>query len=271
MKHQAVLVVTLAAVVVVSACSDDDDGVQGGIGGTAGSAGTDGNAGSAGGGAAGSGGSGGGGGSMSNGGTGGNPNVVPPTPALPADAPTVSCPTVINGSLDTSDGSQTGRHSRIPPAAACGMAKGFPGNAADPTNPHLFDVYRFANQGATPVCFNFTLTYGANVVIADGGSDAGLDPEVPDTGADGGDDAASADASVPVGGTVAPAKYLTAYGTFFPTNLSLEYLADVGDVLTSPQTAGVTVPAGETIDVVVYAIDVAPGGVGSYTLSCSTL
>ena len=32
---------------------------------------------------------------------------------------------------------------------------------------------------------------------------------------------------------------------------------------------GVTVPAGETVDVVVYAVDNAPLGVGPYTLSCS--
>jgi len=53
-------------------------------------------------------------------------------------------------------------------------------------------------------------------------------------------------------------------------DLSVGYLGDVGDVLTSPQTMGVTVPAGGTIDVVVYAIDVGPAGVGSYALSCST-
>jgi hypothetical protein len=60
-------------------------------------------------------------------------------------------------------------------------------------------------------------------------------------------------------------------GTFFPTSIELEYRGDVGDVLTSPQAMGITVPAGDTIDVVVYAIDVAPAGVGSYTLSCSTV
>jgi hypothetical protein len=48
------------------------------------------------------------------------------------------------------------------------------------------------------------------------------------------------------------------------------YLRDVGDEMISPQTMGITVPAGRTIDVVVYAIDVAPAGIGSYTLSCST-
>lgn len=68
----------------------------------------------------------------------------------------------------------------------------------------------------------------------------------------------------------APAKYLTAYGTFYPSNLSLEYLGDVGDALTSPQAMGITVPAGETIDVVVYAVVIGPAGAGPYALSCST-
>jgi hypothetical protein len=189
---------------------------------------------------------------------------VQPNPALPADAPTVACPAQINGSLDTSDGSQTGRHARVPPISACGMTKGFPSTGPDATNPHFYDVYRFVNPAAAPVCFTFTLSDGG---VVEGGLDAGSDAAGPEAGADaGGGDGG-------VGGpglSVAPAKYLTAYGTFFPTNLSLGYLGDVGDVLTAPQTMGITVPAGGTIDVVVYAIDIAPAGVGSYALSCST-
>lgn len=223
-----------------------------------------------GGGAAGSGGAAGRAGSSGSGGTLSTP-VPPPTPALPADAPRVTCPTQIDGSLDTSDASQTGRHSRIAPVAACGAAKGFPGNAADPSNPHLFDVYRFSNPSAAPVCFNFTLAYGA-LSASDAGADAG-DASSPGDEASGLDagaaDAGDAAAETPVVNP-GPARYLTAYGTFFPTNLALEFLGDVGDVLTSPQSMGITVPAGETIDVVVYAIDIAPAGVGSYTLSCST-
>jgi hypothetical protein len=196
---------------------------------------------------------------------------VPPTPALPADAATVTCPTEFNGSLDVSDRSQTGRHSRIAPTSACGMTKGSPGSAADPSNPHLYDVYRFVNPTAAPVCFDFTLTYGESGVI-DGGLDAGPDAAAPDeNGLDASVDDAGADAAVngPVV-NAGPQKYLTAYSTFFPTDISLQYLGDVGAILNSPQSMGITVPAGETIDVVVYGIDIGAAGVGSYTLSCST-
>jgi hypothetical protein len=173
---------------------------------------------------------------------------------------------VINGALEASDRTQTGRHSRFGDASVCGMTKASPGNAADPTNPHLFDVYRFSNPTAAPVCFSFTLTYGNAVAVLDGGSDAGADvsPAV-DAGGDAGTDA----------GVVPPVdpalqKYLTAYGTFFPTDISLQYLADVGGTLDPPQTMAITVPANDTIDVVVYATAIAPAGADTYTLSCST-
>src|SRR5262245_33540091 len=144
MKSLAVLAVAVA-VGTVFACSDDDGGSpaasagssSGGQGGTAGSggAGSGGVAGNAG--RAGTGG---------RGGAGGNP--VPPSPALGPDADTVGCPTLITGSLEASDATQTGRHSRITPVSACGMTKPSPGNAADPTNPHYYDVYRFSNPTA---------------------------------------------------------------------------------------------------------------------------
>jgi hypothetical protein len=221
--------------------------------------------------------------------------------ALPPDAGTVSCPTTIVGSLDTTDGTQTGRHSRIAPVSACGTTKPFPMTGPDSINPHLYDVYRFVNPTAAAVCFTFTLTSGV-IAVADGGSDAvsvtdgGADvpigPPVDgavdaggadaadaaiitdaggvDAGVEAGGDAASvdagADASVPVG----PPRYLTAYSTFYPATLGTGYLGDVGDKLTSPQTMGITVPAVGSIDVVVYAVDVAPGGTGAYTLSCAT-
>ena len=147
-----------------------------------------------------------------------------------------SCPATINGMLKATDSVQTGRESRIAPAAACGAPKGYPGNGADPTNPHLYNAYHFANPSADAVCFNFTLTY----------DNGGVD------------------------GAAAVARYLTAYSSYDPTNIGGNYLGDVGAVLTSPQTMGITVPAGSSIDVVVLAIDVAPGGTGSYTLSCTT-
>lgn len=256
---------------VSTACSDDEGGsvIPAGSGGTAGAAGAAGMSGAAG---AGGNAMGGAAGRAGSGGSGGSTPLPPPTPALPDDAPTVACPTQINASLDVSDGSQTGRHNRIVPVAACGMTKGYPGNAADPTNPHLFDVYRFSNPSAAPVCFNFTLTYG-DIGVSDAGADAGSDASIPvdeANGLDAGADAADSGAEPPIV-NAGPARYLTAYGTFFPTDLALEYRGDVGNSLISPQSMGITVPAGDTIDVVVYAIDVAPAGVGSYTLSCSTL
>jgi hypothetical protein len=264
MRHFGILVMTMAAGLAV-ACSDDDGG-DGGPGAAGAGAGTGGSAGTAGvagtGGAAGRGGGGAGGAA----GAGGAP--VPPTPALPANAPTLTCPTQIDGVLESSDGSQTGRHSRVAPVSACGMAKPYPGNAADPTGPHLFDVYRFSNPSAAPVCFEFTLTYGA-VSVVDAGTDAGLDGGVV-AELDAGTDAGTSDAAVQVPVTVGPeeVKYLTAYGTFYPTNLQLEFLGDVGDTLTPPHTLGITVGAGETVDVVVYGVQNAPAG-GSYTLSCA--
>lgn len=246
------------AVGAASACSDDDGSdvpANAGTGaGTAGSAGSGGAAGT--GGAAGA----------SGGGAGGATPAPPPDPALPANAPTLACPAVINGALEATDPTQTGRHSRIAPISACGEEKAYPGNDADPTNPHLFDVYRFANPTSAPVCFSLTLSDGG-VTAADAGAlDAGSDaaaPSGPESVLDAGGDAS---AEAPAAG---PERYLAAYGTFYPSNIGLEFLGDVGDDLAAPQTMGITVPAGETIDVVVYGVLNAPLGVGSYTLSCS--
>jgi len=152
-----------------------------------------------------------------------------------AGAVPASCPSTVNGVLRATDSVQTGRESRIPNAGACGAPKGYPGNGADPSNPHLYNAYHFTNPSGAAVCFNFTLTY-------DSGS---------------------------VDGSAGVQRYLTAYSTYDPVNIGNNYLGDVGAVLTSPQTMGVTVPANSSIDVVVFAIDVAPNGVGSYTLSCS--
>lgn len=286
----------------------------GGTTGTGGSAGTGGNAG-----VAGSGGS--GVDASIEGGGNGEPEasvvdvpVFMPDPALGPDAGTIGCPTIVNGSLDTSDGRQTGRYSRIAPISACGMTKANPSTAADPGNPHFYDVYRFANPTAAPVCFTFTLTYGA---VMEGGSETAGDAEAgadgpgadavdaqgeehaavgdalaesvsvdsseddstvdgnADAGTDGVADAVSADVAASDGSDgsvtiIGPARYMAAFNTFYPTDLTIGYLGDVGDKVTSPQTMGITVPAGRSIDVVVYAIDVAPAGVGSYTLACST-
>jgi len=141
----------------------------------------------------------------------------------------MTCPTTINGSLDPSDATQVGRHSRHAPASVCGTPKGYPGNLADPTNLHLYDAYHFINPTGSPVCFNFTLTYPGSAQL-----------------------------------------YAVAYSPFDPTDITTGYLGDVGGVLASPQTMGITVGAGETIDVVVFAVALGTAAAGSYTLACST-
>lgn len=168
-------------------------------------------------------------------------------PALLPDAATVSCPSTIDDALGSSDGTQAGRISRVPPNSTCGATKVFPTANADPSNPHIYRAYRFANTTAASSCFTFVLTYGATSSM-----DAGM-----------------ADASMPNDASAAPAKYMTAYSAFYPADLASGYIGDVGAQLTSPQTMGITVPAGGTIDVVVHAIDVAPAGPGPYTLSCT--
>ncbi len=265
-RDRAVWIFAVLASGATIGCSDDDGSnvVPAGSGGV-----------TAGAGAGGTGGAGtGGAGTSGAGGRGGMPSTMPPDPALPADAATLSCPTLIQAALEATDGTQTGRHSRFGSASACGMSKGYPGNGADPNNPHLFDVYRFENSGDSPACFNFTLTYGGALSVDASVADE-LDAGAPDAAPAPDRLDASVDASLLDASGAAPpvdpgtAKYMLAYGTFFPAEISLEYLADVGDALASPQTMGVTVPAGETIDVVVYAVDVAPAGVDDYTLSCS--
>lgn len=62
--------------------------------------------------------------------------------------------------------------------------------------------------------------------------------------------------------------YAAAYDHFDPNNLASGYLGDVGSVLTSPQTMGVTVAAGTTVDVVVYAIAPGTSSAGTYKLTC---
>jgi hypothetical protein len=61
-----------------------------------------------------------------------------------------------------------------------------------------------------------------------------------------------------------------AYSTFDATTIVTGYRGDVGGTLTPPQTMGITVGAGETIDVVVFAVALGTAAAGSYTLACST-
>jgi hypothetical protein len=57
---------------------------------------------------------------------------------------------------------------------------------------------------------------------------------------------------------------------YHPTDISTGYLGDVGGVITSPQTMGISVGPGATIDVVVYSATSGTAAASSYTLSCST-
>jgi hypothetical protein len=239
-----------AALLMGAGCGNDKPPVNVGVNGQGGTGGKDAGSGGAGGGGAGGAGHGGAGGAggaggvtdasvdapgsdtpAGTGGTGGSAGVdASPDVSLTS----VTCPTTINGMLETTDPTQVGRESRIPSAGVCGAPKGYPGNGADPTGLHFYDAYHFANTTGAAACFYFTLTYDA-----------------PD-------------------GATTGLRYLTAYSTYDPANIANAYLGDVGAVLTSPQTMSITVPAGSSIDVVVFAIDVAPNGVGAYTLTCGT-
>jgi hypothetical protein len=197
---------------------------------------------------------------------------APVDPALPPDASTVTCPTTINGVIDADSPTQVGRHSRnstsIP--SVCGTRQSNPGNGADMTGAHFYAVYRFSNPTSAAVCFNFTLTYDGAVAVVDAGPDASGD----DASDDAGIDAGTNDAATDGGPVTVPAglqKYMVAYSTFYPTDIvSSDYLADVGDLLQPPQTMGVTVPAGGTIDVVIEAVAPAPDGTDTFTLTCAT-
>jgi hypothetical protein len=196
-----------------------------------------------------------------------------PAPALLPDAATITCPTTIDDSLTSSGGTQTGRVSRIPPTSACAMTKTFPMTGADPMNPHLYNAYRFANATAASSCYTFLLTSGWTPSVGDASTpgDAGRDGSTQnDASADASaQNDASTDASAQMDGSAGPPLYMMAYSTFYPKNLALGYLGDVGAQLTSPYTMSITVPAGGTVDVVVSAIEIAPAGVGPYTLTCS--
>jgi hypothetical protein len=64
--------------------------------------------------------------------------------------------------------------------------------------------------------------------------------------------------------------YAVAYKQFNPSDITTGYLGDVGATVDSPQRMGISVAAGTTIEVVVYAIAIGSTSAGSYTLSCST-
>jgi hypothetical protein len=138
---------------------------------------------------------------------------------------------VIDGVLEATDPTQLGRENRVTPTAACGAPKAYPGNNADMTGLHLFDVHRFVNTSTASACFNFSLMYEPT---------CGLQ------------------------------RYMTAYTTYDPANIGDAYVGDVGAALVPPQTMAFTVEPGASVDVVVFAIDIAPAGVGPYRLTCTT-
>lgn len=193
--------------------------------------------------------------------------VSGPPPALLPDAASFTCPTTIDDALSSSSGQQTGRLSRAGLATTCAITQPFPGTGADPTNPHLYQAYRFANTTAAASCFTFTLTYGATPPDADAQpeNDASVAPD----GSIQNDAGVSLEASAPNDAAPAPPRIMSAYSTFYPDNLATGYLGFTGSALTSPLMMSITVPAGETIDVVVQAVDEAPAGTGPFTLSCA--
>jgi hypothetical protein len=197
-------------------------------------------------------------------------DAAPEIPALLPDAATVTCPTTIDDALQSTDPTQTGRLSRVTPTSACGMTKTFPGSAADPSNPHLYHAYRFVNPSGAASCFTFTLTYPATASADASTADASMsDASLADASSDDAGDGSMPDASPPPPPPPSPQKFMTAYTTYYPVDIANGYLGDVGAVLVSPQTMAITVPAGGSIDVVVFAVDVAPAGVDTFTLSCT--
>ncbi len=64
--------------------------------------------------------------------------------------------------------------------------------------------------------------------------------------------------------------YLSAYSTFDPKDIISGHIGDSGETTSSPHTIGITVGAGETIDIVVAAVAMGTDPAGRYTLACST-
>lgn len=211
-----------------------------------------------------------------------NPADAGPIPALLPDAATYTCPTTIYDALSTSDGTQIGRFNRIVPASVCGTTKTNPMTTVDPTGLHQYVAYRFANNSSTESCYTFTLLSGTIEAMPTGSapdaSDASLQNDVstPEDGSLQNDAAGPNDAGTPAAG--APAMFMFAFATFYPTNLNAPgYLGDVGQTgyledggtPATPYTMAITVPGNSTIDVVVMDVDLPGSGYGTFTLSCT--
>jgi hypothetical protein len=207
---------------------------------------------------------------------------APPTPALLPDAGTFTCPTTIVDSISSTDGTQIGRNNRDPPTTACNTTEPYPGNAADPDMAHFYLAYRFFNPDSSASCVTFTLNYGPTVQDDVDAGDASTQDA--STQNDGGnrdastqnDAGASASSASSSSGVVddGPSRYVSAYSTFYPTNIPLGFLgyACVGysqGPTNPPMAMSVTIPAGGTVDVVVTAVDPAPNGPGPYPFSLS--
>ena len=136
----------------------------------------------------------------------------------------ITCPTMIDGALrdNRSDADGTGK-----PRHTSGLLRGTQGLSRQRSGPGRTRTSSMSTASSTrrafPTCFSFTLTYDATTGLQ---------------------------------------RYVAAYSSYDPTNIGGGYLGDVGAVLTSPQTMGITVPAGGTIDVVVFAIESRPAGWG---------
>jgi hypothetical protein len=206
-------------------------------------------------------------------------------PALLPDAGTFPCPTTINGAITSCDGTQIGRFARVNNGNVCNETQAYPTTTPDPTEPHYYHVYRFANPTSGTTCYTFTLTYvtdGGALTVAldastqtDAGADAGAAPDAT-TQTDAG---AAPDGSMQNDAGTEPEcsedqvdgglRVLSIYSTFYPDDLADGFLGYSGGVLTPPQSASITVAAGGTVDVVVMAVDIAPAGTGPFILTCA--
>jgi hypothetical protein len=154
----------------------------------------------------------------------------------------VSCqqpPTVVNGSLDTSDPVQEGRLGRNGLVSSCGTAKACPGILG--TGNRRYDVLTFAN-GPAAACATIATTA----------------------------------TNVTAGGSIIPAAYLNAYVPPVPGNtgnICINYLGDPGasPAFNTTNTFSVDVAANQTLVVVVQEANLGQPAGSTYTVQVSGL
>jgi len=160
--------------------------------------------------------------------TGGPCPTATPT-ATPTASPTCT-PIVVNGVIDLTDPTQTDRLFRDGIPSTCAAPKVCPGPFGDPT-PRHYDSYTFTNDTGSTQCVTVDM-----------------------------------DAMTCVGTNfIFGAAYL---GSFDPTNLCTNYLADSGSSPNPTGTFSFDLANGQTVVIVVHEVDPNAGCVG-YTLTVS--